>query len=275
MNKIWTKDFSVGDYWSRTDLNLLLSEPFQLVIEAIAGDGYGGDIAIDDTSFTPGCVLSNVDLVSVTTSAPSPTTPNPCAANNQFKCLENGQCIDKAKVCDFKVDCPTPGGSDEAECGTCTFDDNNGTLCGWRDYSYGSVQWGLATGSYNLGPSGDHTTGNGHYIAVPTTNFFQFASIRTGPIGPSGFECQLKFWYYMDYDDTVDNAKIAAYIRPESNNFTGFLFLTNIDEPTGAQWKQAVVNIGHRAGRFAIGITQDFPNKKKRIFIIYFFLFRT
>ena len=149
MSKIWSKDYEVGDYWNRADLTIMLAQPFQVVLEAVAGNGYAGDIAIDDTSFTPGCVYADVNLVSATTPVPSPTTPNPCVAMDQFMCLENNQCIPKEKVCDFKVDCPLPGGSDEAECGTCTFDNNNGTLCGWEEYSYGPLQWNLTTGAYN------------------------------------------------------------------------------------------------------------------------------
>jgi hypothetical protein len=252
MNRIWSRDYEVGDYWSRADVNILTDRPFQIVLEAIVGDGFSGDIAIDDTSFTPGCILANVDLVSVTTPVPLPTTPNPCAANNQFMCLENNQCIDKAKVCDFKVDCPTPG-SDEAECGTCTFDNNNGTLCSWSDHSFGSIEWKLETGSYNLGPSSDHTTGNGFYVAIPPSNFYQFASLRSGAVGPAGFECQLKFWYYMNFDQTVDNSRIAVYFRREATNFTGFTFISSIMESSGPQWKQGVINIGRRAERFAIG----------------------
>jgi hypothetical protein len=262
MNKIWSKDYEVGDYWSRADLGILIGEPFQIVLEAIAGDGYAGDIAIDDTSFTPGCILANVDLVSVPTSAPPTTTPDSCVANNQFMCIENNQCIDKEKVCDFKVDCPIPGGSDEAECGTCTFDDNNGTLCSWKDFSYGSLQWKLETGSINLGPSGDHTIGNGFYVAVPPTTFYQFASLRTGAVGPSSFECQLKFWYYMDFQPS-DITRISVYIRRQADNFTTFSFISSITEATGPQWKQGVINIGHRAERFAIGIPKEFYLKKE------------
>ena len=135
--------------------------------------------------------------------------------------LKIDQCIDKEKVCDFKVDCPTPGGSDEAECGTCTFDNNNGTLCGWKDYSFANLVWTLTTGPTDLGPSSDHTTGNGFYVAVPPSDFFQFASLRTPAIGPAGFECQLKFWYYMDYDKS-DDSQIAAYLRTESSNFASY-----------------------------------------------------
>ncbi len=263
MQKIWSKDYEVGDFWSRTDLSILIGYPFQIVLEAIAGDGFSGDIAIDDVSITPGCILSNVELVSVPTTIPPSTTPNPCLATDRFMCLENNQCIDKEKVCDFKVDCPLPGGSDEAECGVCTFDDNNGTLCGWKDFSYGSPGWTLETGSLNLGPSGDHTTGNGSYVAVPESDFFYFGSLRSTVVGPASFECQLKFWYYMDYDQAVDNSRISVYILKEAQNFIGFTLITTIRESSGPQWKQGVINIGHRAERFAIGILKDFYFEKK------------
>lgn len=257
MQKIWSKDYEAGDYWIRTDLQLLVSRPFQVVLEAVAGDGSAGDIAIDDTSFTASCTPANVELVSVTTPVPSPTTPNPCVINNQFMCLENGQCIDREKVCDFKVDCPTPGGSDEAECGACSFDENNnGSLCGWKDYSYGSLVWSLATGSTNLGPNGDHTTGSGFYVSVPSNPVYNFASIRTQTIGPTGFECQIKFWYYLDVPVTPSMSHISVYIRREADNFTLFTFINRVDQATGPQWKQAAVNIGHRAERFAIGIDE-------------------
>ncbi|CAF1515641.1 unnamed protein product, partial [Adineta steineri] len=72
MDKIWSKDYNVGDFWNRAEIVLMENEPFQVVLEAVVGDGYGGDIAIDDTSFTPACGLSNVNLVTVST--PKPTT---------------------------------------------------------------------------------------------------------------------------------------------------------------------------------------------------------
>lgn len=253
MNLIWSKDYEVGDFWTRTELPILSTEPFQIVLEAVAGNGYAGDIAIDDVSFTTGCVLSNVDLVTVTTPIPTSTTANPCEAHNQFMCLENRQCIDRSKVCDFTVDCPTPGGSDEAECGTCTFDDKNGTYCGWKDFSYGTLQWNLVHGSTVDGPSGDHTTGTGFYMAVAASSFYNFASKRTPAIGPTGYECQLKFWYYMDVDDASSYAQIVVYKRDEAYNFTGFVFIDGVSEGSGSQWKQATINLGEHAERFAIG----------------------
>ncbi|CAF1593620.1 unnamed protein product, partial [Adineta ricciae] len=263
MNKIWSRVGEVGDYWSRTDLSLIIGQPFQIVLEAVAGDGYAGDIAIDDTSFTPGCVLANIELATVATPVPDTTTPNPCAAMNQFMCIENGQCIDKAKVCDFKVDCPQPGGSDEAECGACTFDANNGTTCGWKDYSFGDTKWKLTTGNTYLGPPGDHTTGSGFYMSVPDSDSFSFASMRTPTIGPTATECQLRFWYYLDIDKSQSSSRISIYFRRESDNFILFQFIQRIDEPTGAQWKQAVIDIGERSERIVIGIKFDFEYRQK------------
>jgi hypothetical protein len=266
MNKIWSKNYEVGDFWVRTDLSLLSADAFQVVLEAVVGKGYAGDIAIDDTSFTPGCVLANIDLVTVTTPIPTTTAPNPCAATNQFACMENGQCIDKNKVCDFNVDCPTPGGSDEANCAACTFDNNNGTLCGWKSYSFGTFDWKLTAGPINLGPTGDHTTGSGFYVSLPATQSYVFSSLRTGAIGPTGIECQLKFWYYMDSNPASFVSNIAVYLRREANNFTSFTFVARIDQSTGAQWKQAVVDIGGRSERIAIGRYIDlYLNKNKQI----------
>ncbi|CAF4949732.1 unnamed protein product, partial [Rotaria magnacalcarata] len=254
MNLIWTKNTEVGDFWDRADLALFNSQPFQIVLEAVVGDGFAGDIAIDDTSFTTSCILSNINLPTDTTPVPTTTTPNQCVANGQFMCVENGQCIGKEKVCDFKIDCPTPGGSDEAQCGSCTFDNNNGTLCGWKDFSFSDLEWVLATGNTNMGPPSDHTTGNGFYITVPPTDFFRFASIRSPIIGPAGIECQLRFWYYMNYDASVDSSRISVYIRNEDDDFNSFLFIESIDDSSGPQWKPAIVNIGRHTQRFAIEI---------------------
>ncbi|CAF3933397.1 unnamed protein product [Rotaria magnacalcarata] len=180
--------------------------------------------------------------------------------------MENGHCIDKRKVCDFKIDCPTPGGSDEAQCGTCTFDNNNGTLCGWEDRSFSDLNWVLATGATNMGPSSDHTTGNGFYITVPPNNLYKFASLRSQTVGPAGVECQLKFSYYMNTQTTMNSSKISVYIRNENDNFTSFTYIANIYHSTGPEWKQNVINIGYQSRRFFIEI-DGIPYEKTAIAI--------
>ena len=58
MTVLFTKTGHSNDYWELADVALAGSGSpnFQIVIEAIRGDGPYGDIGIDDTSFTPDCV---------------------------------------------------------------------------------------------------------------------------------------------------------------------------------------------------------------------------
>ena len=71
------------------------------------------------------------------------------------------------QVCDFYVDCAD--GSDEADCGNCTFE--GGTFCSWTDRSMGSFRWAVGRGSEltnTSGPPTDHTTGtaDGQFVYV-------------------------------------------------------------------------------------------------------------
>lgn len=47
---------NVGDFYERAEIQLYQSFDFQVVLEAVVGDGYQGDIAIDDVTFTPDCI---------------------------------------------------------------------------------------------------------------------------------------------------------------------------------------------------------------------------
>lgn len=47
-----------GDFWNRSMVKApVSSNDFQFVIEGVRGNGYQGDIAIDDVSLTPGCQI--------------------------------------------------------------------------------------------------------------------------------------------------------------------------------------------------------------------------
>lgn len=56
---------------------------FQVVIEGVVGSSFQGDMAIDDTAFSSGCVRSNNGLVTALSTAPTTpaTTISPCGAN--------------------------------------------------------------------------------------------------------------------------------------------------------------------------------------------------
>lgn len=231
---------------------LFASQPFQVVIEAVVGDGYAGDIAIDDTSFTTGCILANVNLVTVSTPPTTTLDPSSCEAKGEFTCVSDQSCISPWQVCDFTPQCQD--GSDEKDCGTCTFDGLNGTLCGWKDYSVYEHEWKLKTGSIPYGPGGDHTTGSGYYVSVYDPDEYGYASLRTPVFGPTAAECQLTFWYYMDFDeDDFDYSSISVYYRNDYGGYFSFQFIERISESTGPQWKQATISIGRRQDRFEIG----------------------
>ena len=56
-----------GDVWHRYETEVLTSDqPFQLVIEGVVGTSYRGDIAIDDISLTPGCIVDSTTTLSPT-----------------------------------------------------------------------------------------------------------------------------------------------------------------------------------------------------------------
>lgn len=70
---IFQKTNQVGDYWERVNLALeAMTEPFQVVVEGVVGYGNKGDIGIDDTSFTHGCIFDRA--ISIVTVATKPTT---------------------------------------------------------------------------------------------------------------------------------------------------------------------------------------------------------
>ena len=59
----------------------------------------------------------------------------------------------------------------------------------------------------------------------------------------------------MDFDEDDDYSRISLSCYPKrEDDFDSFTFLESITDATGPQWKQAVISVGHRAERFAIGI---------------------
>jgi len=60
LTPVWTKNGSQVDSWLRADVALSSSMPFRVVFEGVRGNGFHGDIAIDDVSFTLGCQTAQI-----------------------------------------------------------------------------------------------------------------------------------------------------------------------------------------------------------------------
>ena len=169
----------MGDYWQHESLLISENTAFQIVIEGVVGNGYLSDIGIDDTSFSDNCILNNSIPITTVATQPPTTTASPCATG-MFKCKSTAECIPMSKVCDFDFDCEDK--SDEAECGTCTFESG---MCGWYDSSYDNEsKWTIkqAPSVWSTGPQIDHTTNStsGSFLVAESTEYYDTA-ILLGP----------------------------------------------------------------------------------------------
>ena len=62
LTKQFTKVGNQGDQWKRASITFTVTQPFQVVFEAVNGPYIWGDIAIDDISFTTACNKVNTPL---------------------------------------------------------------------------------------------------------------------------------------------------------------------------------------------------------------------
>ena len=253
LKPIWKRSGNIGDHYERADIQIFENQPFQVVIEGVVGNGYLGDIAIDDISFTPGCVLANTQIP--TGSPAPPTTPNPCGANF-FKCT-NGACIPMSQVCDFTPQCTDF--SDELNCGSCTFEHGQ---CGWTDVSSGKYNFHIFNGSTpgTGGPTVDHTTNTaaGHYMLVEAANgqFFSRALLSTPVLASTGPSCQIQFYYHMF---GVNSGNMRVLVQ-NANKTTDKTYLWSKTGNQGNKWNMATVDIGPLPAGYKVQF-EAFPSR--------------
>jgi hypothetical protein len=252
------KQGEVGNYWERIDLLIDYTNPFQIIIEAVVGNGMFGNMAIDDISFTPNCIIDDTATLATGVTYPTTTETSACAAD-KFKCnaLSNNQvvCIDKSLVCDFKDDCPDK--SDEEMCGNCDFETSQ---CGFYDKSSNKMLWKrIQSPSPNpQGPQIDHTYLNntsvkGYFMATQLSTISGTFSYRTdlwGPVlGTTGANCKFTFWMHMK----DKNARISTYFTNSTYVYDykslGTLYGTGDDN-----WYYYTLNIGQYKAKFQLEI---------------------
>ncbi|XP_041460944.1 MAM and LDL-receptor class A domain-containing protein 2-like [Lytechinus variegatus] len=249
LTPIWNRRGQIGDYFLRADLDLKdLKYPLQIIVEAVRGDGEYGDIAIDDTSFTPGCVFIDTPLPSVVTQAPTAPPPDlPTCGPDSFQC-NDGTCLDVQQRCDAKTDCSDS--EDESNCGNCDFETNS---CGWSSIPNGLYLWTRIQASnapQGRGPDVDHTlsTNAGYYMFVDSTfGTFGMTALLLSPLilGNSGSRCEMEFYYHM---------------RGDAGTLTATLYVDNLPDSSwtvvgdqGTTWHRGSLLVGPRfAGQYYI-----------------------
>ncbi|XP_043540792.1 MAM domain-containing protein 2-like, partial [Chiloscyllium plagiosum] len=73
---MWSDRGNKGNQWIAAAVDLHLSGKSQILIEAVRGNDYRSDVAVDDISFHSGCCGDNCDITS-TVSTPTPASTMP------------------------------------------------------------------------------------------------------------------------------------------------------------------------------------------------------
>ncbi|XP_075067573.1 MAM and LDL-receptor class A domain-containing protein 1 [Mixophyes fleayi] len=251
---LWQTYGNKGNRWLKKILYINSTQPFQLLITGMVGDGFTGDIAIDDMSFL-NCTLYKGTLptwapIPLQTSTVATLPFHNCTANEHV-CRSSGQCIPRTMLCNFREDCLD--GSDEAHCVPehCSFE--NATTCRWFQPGVSSFrrdtgfQWGVGQGitihpgEESHRPLNDHTTSTeeGWYLYADSSNgeFGHTAYIMTPLISHTGPKCKLTFWTYMN-GATVGSLQVLI----QFGNVTYELWFQSGKQ--GASWKRAEVFLG-------------------------------
>lgn len=252
---LWQIFGDQGDRWIRKHLPISSRQPFQILIVASVGDGFTGDIAIDDLSFMD-CTLYPGNLPMdipnpLEPSVPVTLPPHNCT-DDEFVCGSSGHCVGKIQQCDFRNDCPDK--SDESSCvlEVCTFEERN--LCKWYQpepanslHDANTFRWGLSNGfsihhgEENHRPSIDHTknTTDGWYLYADSSNgkFGDLADILTPVISLMGPRCTLVFWTYMN-GATVGSLQVLI----KKGNAISKVWAQSGQQ--GPQWKKVEVFLG-------------------------------
>ncbi|XP_063032459.1 MAM and LDL-receptor class A domain-containing protein 1 [Melospiza melodia melodia] len=261
---LWYKFGNQENRWIRQTLFISSSKPFQILVKGIVGDGFTGDIGLDDVSFL-GCALyngKNLPTVSTTTSGTSvpATLPMNNCTEKEFVCRASGHCIHMIQKCDFRPDCSDE--SDESACVSevCDFEDKD--LCGWYQPALEQMsgndsilitktfKWQLGRGA-NLYPEEeqhcpltDHTTCSqeGWYLFADSSNgeFGDTADIATPVISLTGPRCKIIFWNHMN-GSTIGSLEVLY----KSSNKTSKLWSQTGSQ--GPQWNRAEVFLGIRS----------------------------
>ncbi|XP_071136388.1 MAM and LDL-receptor class A domain-containing protein 1-like [Mytilus edulis] len=246
---VWSLSGNQGNAWHIANVPLSDLQSMKVIFEGIAGDGYTGDIAIDDIQLMDACPCPD----SIHT--PGPSTIAPLSTESQTDSTTPPSVT-------FTITPQTSGVVSSLPTTTvplppvstsptivespinCAFE--NTSICQYQQGSGEDHDWlrhSGRTNSLNTGPIADHTynTSGGHYMYLESSNSImkgETARLWTPMITPTKGQC-LSFWYNM-YGMTVGNLTIYT-----GGNSTGSEQLDGavctISGNQGQSWKQKCV----------------------------------
>ncbi|KAK7473655.1 hypothetical protein BaRGS_00035133, partial [Batillaria attramentaria] len=207
-SNIWSMSGNQGNHWLQATVAVPAeSATYQVLLEAIRGRSYTGDIAVDDITFstTTPCTLQPSGAAPTTVTPPTTTT----------------------------VTASTPGGFN------CDFEQN---LCGWTQDTTDSYNWVRLRGktaSGSTGPTSDHTGQNHYYIYMEASLGHSGSTTRliSPTINAAASQC-LAFWYHM-YGTHV-NALNVLLTGSGVDNTT----IWTRNHTQGNSWHQAQIHLG-------------------------------
>ncbi|KAL9985794.1 hypothetical protein ACROYT_G008239 [Oculina patagonica] len=211
--KIFTKSGNQGNQWNQASVDVTEPGASELIFEGIRGSSYTGDAAIDNVKLEEigGGGGGGGGGCGSTVSPPATAAPPPAVVS-------------------------------------CNFDND---VCGFVQDSNDKFDWTRnkgGTGSYQTGPSADHTTGNGYYMYIETSSPRRQgdnAKLNTPKLQFSGNMC-MKFYYHM-YGASMGTLNVIL------NGKTVFSAGGN----KGNKWLEAAVTV-NLSGMYAVtfeGIT--------------------
>ncbi|XP_078483553.1 MAM and LDL-receptor class A domain-containing protein 1 isoform X3 [Ciona intestinalis] len=253
----------VSAQWTRRSILLTpANSAFQVVLEGLVQSISPGVIAVDDISFSEGCIKSPNEGPVIPGGQTTTIIPPYVCDGNSFFCDESGfVCVDPVKECDFNMDCPN--NKDEENCPTqCSFEGTpsiDGSKCGWGESiasQLDSFNWVISDAQsaiIGMAPTTDHTTmsqqGSFAYIAKLGYQPLQTAELVSPMFKKSFSTCKIVLYYYQ----TGISPGQTDVILTTNNEFSLMASITNNGD---SNWKALALDIGKQISTFQISITK-------------------
>ncbi|CAG2200379.1 MAM and LDL-receptor class A domain-containing protein 2 [Mytilus edulis] len=246
---VWSLSGNQGNAWHIANVPLSDLQSMKVIFEGIAGDGYTGDIAIDDIQLMDACPCpESIHTPGPSTIAPLSTEPQTDSTTPPSITMtitpQTSGVVSTSPTTTVTLPPVSTSPTIVESPINCAFE--NTSICQYQQESREDHDWlrhSGRTNSLNTGPIADHTynTSGGHYMYLESSNSIrkgETARLWTPMITPTKGQC-LSFWYNM-YGMTVGNLTIYT-----GDNSTGSEQLDGavckISGNQGQLWKQKCV----------------------------------